>query len=311
MYALSDTSLCVLSDISCVLSTISLCVSGLFANSNLSFAQKFYLEKYRLEVTPSDWTFYMTALIYFWQSLWLTYGVSQICRRVNNGYFYTMFPILPPDLYVVFSFSLACNVSWLLIWDKQYMEVALVFVNLMSCTLYICLVVSLRRLNEYGALMVMHNMNRDIWMVRILVQNGLGMFAAWGTVAAMFNFAVVLCFGTGTKSEVASTVSLSIFMLEIFAWWIFDNFVFDKYLRYLFTPYIVILLSIAGIISKNWDPTKTNALFTVLIFGLVFLMTVIKLALVIWRHKRRPIFTVSPRYRQPVVSFESRTLLDT
>ncbi len=57
------------------------------------------------------------------QAAWLSYGVSLICRRTPDGPIYVLFPILPPILYVVYSFALACNVAWLLIWDKQYMEV--------------------------------------------------------------------------------------------------------------------------------------------------------------------------------------------
>ena len=252
----------------------------------------------------------MTALIYFWQSIWITYGVTMICRKTVYGYMYRAFPVLPPILYVVFSFALACNISWLLIWDREYMEVALVFINLMTCNLYICLVVSLRRLNDYGTLMVRQKLQRDIWLMRVLVHNGLAMFATWGTVAAMFNFAVVLTYRTGAKAEVGSTVSLAIFTLEIIAWWIFDNFVFERLLRYLFTPYIVILVSIAGILSKNWNPHSANSMLTLSLFGLVAVLSIIKTVLVLYRHFKRPLFSVQPKYRRPVVSFEVRSLLE-
>ena len=190
------------------------------------------------------------------------------------------------------------------------MEVALVFINLMTCNLYICLVASLRRLNDFGGIMVRQNLVRDIWLVRILVHNGLAMFATWGTVASMFNFAVVLTYGTGAKLEVGSTVSLAIFTLEIIVWWIFDNFVFEKLLRYLFTPYIVILFSIAGILSKNWNPESSNSVFTVSLFGLVGLLTCIKAVLAIYRHFSRPIFGRKHNYQRPLMSYEARHLLE-
>ena len=264
-----------------------------------------------MEVTPDEWTFYMAALIYLWQATWLCYGCFTVCRKVGDmGPMYVLFPVLPPILYVVFSFALACNISWLLIWDREYMEVALVFINLMSCTLYICLVVSLRRMNEFGTLMLRHKLGREIWLIRIFVQNGLAMFASWGTVAAMFNFAVVLTYRTGAKEEVGSTVSLTIFTLEIFAWWVFDNFVFEKLLRYLITPYIVILISIVGIITKNFNPNSTNSIFTVSLLVITAVLTVIKLVLLVYRHYKQPIFQSKPKYRRPMVSFEVRSLLE-
>jgi hypothetical protein len=280
--------------------------------NNTSLAEKFYLEKYKLDITPADWSFYQSAVIYFWQSLWLTYGVFNICRRSDMGYIYVAYPVLPPILYVVFAFSLACNISWLLIWDREYMEVALVFVNLMSCTLFICLVVSLRRVHEFGYVMVSHGLSRELWYIRILVHNGLAMFAIWSTVAGMFNFGVVLTYRTGAKQEVASTVSLSIFTLEILAWWLFDNIVFEKHLRYLFTPYVVLLISIAGIISKNYQAGdhNTNTVYTVILFVLVAILTIVKVVLVTWRHKHQPLFTHGADFRRNNVGYEVRGLLD-
>jgi hypothetical protein len=167
----------------------------------------------------------------------------------------------------------------------------LLFVNLMSCTLYVCLIVSLRRLHQFwhsnSPLAV--EVSRDIWIVRLLVQNGLAMFAMWGTVASMFNFAVVLTYRTGARQDISSTVALSIFTVEILAWWILDNFIFERYMRYLVTPYVVLLLSISGILSKNWDPQTANAVYTMVLFLLVIILTAAKLTLLVWRHKYRPL----------------------
>lgn len=242
-----------------------------------------------MDVTPAEETFYMTGFIYVWQFVWLIYGTTLVCRKVAGGHFYTTYPILPPILYVVFSFSLACNISWLLIWDREYMEVALVFINLMTCTLYICLVVALRRLNEFARHMVRENMGREIWLIRIFVHNGLAMFATWGTVASIFNFAVVLIYRTGAKESVGSIVSLTIFTMEIVAWWIFDNCIFDRFLRYLYAPYIVVLLSLSGIIARNWDATSSTSIFTAALLLLTGLLTLIKTVIMIYRHRKYPL----------------------
>ncbi len=289
-------------------------VSGLFINNTIKLSDKYNLDKYTLDVTPADWTFLISVFIYFYQAIWLGYGASLICRRTQDGPIYILFPIMPPILYVVFAFSLACNVAWLLIWDKQYMEVALIFINLMTCTLYICLMVSIRRLNEFGHMMVRQKLNRDIWYVRIFVHNGLALFATWGTVASVFNFAIVLTYRTGlsgSRQEVGSTVSLIIFTLEIFSWFILDNFVAEKSVRYLYSPYLTVLFSLTGILNKNWDPTKRNSIYTAILFGATIVMTIVKFVLSGYRHFKRPIFSNrSQKYRRPVVSFEARNLLD-
>ena len=72
------------------------------------------------------------------------------------------------------------------------MEVALIFINLTSVTLYICLMVSMRYLNDHDQAMWRSQFHHDIWVIRSLVQNGIGFYASWATIAAIFNFAVVL-----------------------------------------------------------------------------------------------------------------------
>jgi len=185
-----------------------------------------------------------------------------------------------------------------------------VFINLMSCTLFYCLVLSLRRLNDYGHQMVRDKMYKDIWFMRIFVHNGLAMYAIWSTVASVFNFAVVLIFRTGAPQEVGSMVSLTVFTLEVIAWWVFDNFFFEKLLRYLIMPYVVVLLSIIGIISKNWNPGTSTSIFTVTLLSLTTFLSLIKCILSIYKHWKQPIFNIKSKYRRPVVSFEDRSLLE-
>ena len=104
---------------------------------------------------PVEWTFYVASVIYIWQAVWLMYGLTIFFRRADGDYYYQVFPVLPPILYIVI--SLACNISWLLIWDQKYMEVALVVINLMACTLFICLIITLKRLDKFGNKFVAHN----------------------------------------------------------------------------------------------------------------------------------------------------------
>lgn len=271
-----------------------------------------------LDVTPDDWTFVLTAFIYLWQAAWIVYGFSLLFRKNEDGPFHLVFPVLPPIFYIVFAFALACNVAWLLIWDKQYIEVALVFINLMCCTLYVCLGICIRRTYENGAYLARCNLNKDIWVLRLLVQNGLGVYATWASVAAIFNFAVVITYGTSgisAKQDVGSTVSLIVFTLEILGWWVFDCFVFEKYLRYLFTPYSVVWTSLLGIITKTWDPTNRNSIYTATLLCLVTVLGLVKTILAGYRHYKQPLFTVpkAARSRRQMqdVSFEVRNLLET
>lgn len=288
------------------------CVAGLFVNYTISLSDKFKLNELELDVTPADWTFYVNGLIYFWQGLWLTYAFTLFLRKINGVYIYIKYPFLPPIVFIVFSFALICNVSWLLIWDKQYMEVALVFINLMSCTLYICLISILRRLHSFGLEMAKDQLHLDIWLVRLLVCNGIAMFAAWSSVASMFNFAVVLTYSTITESklEVGSTVAIAIFALEIICWWIFENFMFEKLLRYLYTPYIVLIYSMIGIMHRNWNPNSINCQLIISLFAAVIFLATSKTIISIYRHNKYPQYVFRTTVKTPNQWYEIRHLLN-
>ena len=58
---------------------------GCFVNNTIKLSDKYNLETYKLDVTPADWTFLLSALIYLWQGLWLAYGLAMFCRRTAEG----------------------------------------------------------------------------------------------------------------------------------------------------------------------------------------------------------------------------------
>ena len=275
--------------------------TGFYRSNTRTVADRYYLEKYYTEMTPAEWTLYVASVIYVWQAVWLMYGLTTFFGRVDGGHFYSVFPVLPPILYIVFSFSLACNISWLLIWDREYMEVALVFINLMACTLFICLIITLKILDKFGNKFAAQNRGREIWLIRILVHNSLAMFATWAAVVAIFNFTVEIIYPTGADQSVGSTVSLAFFTMEILTFWLCDIFVFDNLLRYLLSPYVVLLISLFGICQNNWDPRKVTSICTTSLLALSILLTVIKTILMIHRHKIAPVFT-SKRHHSRLVS---------
>ncbi len=84
--------------------------------------------------------------------------------------------------------------------------------------------------------------------------------------------------------------------MEIVAWWVFDNFVFERLLRYMFTPYAVVLFSLAGIVGGTHDFYTPNSIYVVSLFALTVVLSVVKLVLVVYRHTKYPLFTPKPAF---------------
>jgi len=109
-------------------------------------------------------------------------------------------------------------------------------------------------------------------------------------------------------------VSLAIFTMEIVAWWVFDNFVFERLLRYMFTPYAVVLFSLAGIVGGTDDLYRPNSIYVMFLLALTAVLTVVKLVFVVYRHHKYPMFVPKPSYAlelPDVGSVEVHGLLET
>jgi len=195
-----------------------------------------------------------------------------------------------PAIYIVYCFNMAFNVTWIFLWDREYLVPGVVIIALMFLTLYVCIFFSARGLAQYGEVFVRTNRMYEIGLVRYIVQNGLGMYAAWVTIATLLNLGAVLCYWGGVQQDVVSTAMLAVLLVEALLYWTLDNFVLDRHLRYMWTPYIVLHIALIGSLTGNWDPTKRNCIFTIVILCIGFTLTVIKVIIAVWRWRNTPIF---------------------
>ena len=79
-----------------------------------------------------------------------------------------------------------------------------------------------------------------------------------------------------TDGTTAAYIALSILMFTVLTYFMLENTVFDRYLRYAFAVYPVIIWALSAVVAGNWetdDPTGPN------IFSLVLLVLTIILVL--------------------------------
>ncbi|CAH1777438.1 unnamed protein product, partial [Owenia fusiformis] len=243
-----------------------------------------------LEINPASFTFFVVwGIIYVWQFLWLGYALSTLCRLTKYGYLYVSPNILPASIFFFFFINNGCGVAWFLLYQNLYIPHACAALAMMAFTLYLCLFISMRALNKHGEKLVEQQKGSDIWMIRILCHNGLGMYATWCTIATLLNFATTLVFWANVSNAMASTISLAILAGELLLWAILDNFVLDKFTRYLITPYIVVVFALVGVIVKNWNPDTRNSIMNAVLLGVASAFLLIKIIMVIYRHRRNPV----------------------
>jgi len=243
-------------------------------------------DKYYIEITPAGTTFSIWGAIYFWQVLFIAYGLSTICRQGPEGYLYYSPGIMPSGIYWSYIINNILNISWLLLFDREQNIAALVVIAVMWVTLLIPLVISHKAVADNTEILRKNGMMKEVWLIRFLVQNAFAMYITWLTVATLLNFTIVLAYDAGVDQSTASTISLGILAGEILLWLLLDFAVLPKYTNYLFSPYIVLPIAIGGSLAKNFDPWQTNTIITVALLGLALLAFLVKIILMFVRHCR-------------------------
>lgn len=249
-------------------------------------------DAYFLTITPAGWTFgVIWGTIYMWQLVWFIYALTTMCRRDNEGRYIYRLGLLPPLFYIVFMINNVVVVTWLFLWDRQWLNWACLDIVFTPITLYICLFISFKMLYDNIALLKSSGAKKDIWLTRILVQNGLAFYATWVSIATLLNFAIVMTYYWSVDVQVSSSVALGVLSLDIVVWFTLDTFVFDKYVRYTLTPYIVLVIALTGSVMKNFnlDTNERNSIFVAILLAIACLLLVVKLVLVAWRHRKYPI----------------------
>ncbi|XP_068090770.1 uncharacterized protein [Hyperolius riggenbachi] len=220
-----------------------------------------------LDVTPEGWTFSIWSVIYAWNGLWLVYIFSTLFRRL-----------------LIF---------------------ANVFLALIPVTCFLMLHMSYRNCYRYRAWMSQHQ-RFDLWCIRILVHNGLSVYATWTCIATIINFGIVLKHCTPMEDPDASTIALCLALFTILFWFLMETFVFEKYVRYTFTVYpVAVIASVGMFVGINESPgLSKNDLINVVIIAASSAFSLLRFALLFSCDKLRPLISENMKEasKEPVIS---------
>ena len=160
---------------------------------------------------------------------------------------------------------------------------------IMTVALYIPFALSAMCLTANSSNTVQLGLNADIWLIRVFVHNGLGTYAAWMTLESLSYIGIAVIKSGSIESDIISTVIYSITLVVLLFWFFIDMSFLDKWTRYLLTPYLVYAFVLAGIVYVDHDMTKRNSIFSVVVTGIAGVLLIVKMAVMIWRHKKRPV----------------------
>ena len=260
------------------LSSTTLASSFGFKNTTSTVSDIFYSQ-----ITPAGFTFIIWGFIYTWQVMWLLYGWSFVCRpRAVRSIFV--------GAYWMYALANVCNIAWIYLWGNEFIKASLGLLFPFDLCLYATVV--LLWIYFYRQAESVRNYSKiDYWLTWFLPINGVMFYATWVTIATLANLASVLQYYTDLTPANSGTISLALLTVLVITYFILENTVLDRFTRYVFSVYLVVVWALIGIVKEHWgkEGQQRNAIFTLILLIVVILHVVARIILFViftlWRPK--------------------------
>ena len=272
-------------------------VNGLAASNDASMfgfqnGTRNISDEYYTEITPAGWTFAIWGIIYAWQVVWILYGWSFVFRPSFNK-------TITPVVYLLYGFTNICNIIWTYLWGNEYPQVAFPFIFLIAVSLWAAIGVEVVYL--YKQLPLSDHtkwFKLDFYITQIVVVNGLAIYATWVTIATLINFSIVLEYYANLDGTDVDTAALSILTFLLSLYFILENTILDRFLRFVFIIYLVVIWALSGVLSAHYgddDENRRNSIFTLVLLIITIILFIIRFILWVMFAFFRPWIT-SRRY---------------
>ena len=236
-----------------------------------------------VDILPAGWTFSIWIVIYPWQGLWLLYAWIFAFRPS------TISPVSKLVL-VIFIISCGFNITWLYLFGNEKFTASFVIILLLEFTLDAMIGVATYTSYWQAQELIANGQKRDVILTQILLNNGIGIYETWVTIAAQVNFAVALQYDYDLSASTAATVAMSIVLLEMGTWFIAEITILDRYVRYILTVYPVVVWAVAGIIANNYKEGEVSSILSVVAICIACCLLATRLALVVVYHLKKPLY---------------------
>ena len=136
-------------------------------------------------------------------------------------------------------------------------------------------------------------METHIWLTRLLTLNGLALYGTWETVSTVLNFIIVLQYRGGVDSLTCAWIFLTFSASAMLIMFTLEISYLARYLRYCFSPYLVMVVVFQGVVTKHFRPPNIQdyMIFTLVLLAVSVLMFLAKLYTTVCRWNRN---TVTP-----------------
>ncbi len=182
-------------------------------------------------------------------------------------------------MYVFFILANGFSTAWIFVWDRVRPDISLALIALIPFTLYLSIVFSVRGLSRHGLQLYQSGYDVHIRLARGMIQNGMAFYATWTTIATLLNLSEVLQIYAGVDQELSVAIILGVLSAELILYLILDWCVLERYTRYIFTPYFVLVCALSGSVVEHFDRWTVRTIFLLVLLGVSIVAMLVKLTM--------------------------------
>ncbi|XP_064797952.1 uncharacterized protein LOC135517503 isoform X2 [Oncorhynchus masou masou] len=250
---------------------------------------QYVLSKSTTHLTPDRWVLFLWDVLNIWLIGMFIYLIHNLRRREAYTWMYTSPAVLPYGFYLSWIVNSMLNMAWLFLYDKEKMVPTLLITALQAISNCVIIMFSCCGLVVYGAWLHKYH-NNDLWLIRILVQNGVALYATWWAVATFLHLTVVLDHQTPIPKTDAAIMVLVLLQLGLIGWFVIENWYLDKHVRYILTVYPVVILVLAASVANPATPGTHIDIMSAVILAITSVIFIVRIIMVLWKHKHQPLY---------------------
>ena len=212
-------------------------------------------------------------MIYTWDILWIIYAWSFVIRPNTQ-------PTIFVPVYWLRTLINCLNIAWIYIWGNEKIIPASVILYIFAFTFYasnaILVVYFYRVLDKVTKV--------DKVLTYILPINGMFIYTTWATIASQLNLTIALAYYSSLGATDSATLGLTLLLLIVVGYFILESTVGERYLRYVFSVYPVIIWASIGVLVAHWreeNEGSRNKIYVLVVLTIAVIFLVAKVVLCI------------------------------
>ena len=244
-----------------------------FANKTHEIVALFYLQ-----VTPHEWTFIIVTSVVLWQIVWMLYAWSFVFRSKSPC-------TISWTMLLLYTCSDISKIIWVFLWGNSHPQIAFPFVVLVlvfSISAIVVQVVHVYKLTP--TLQTQCKYKIDLWITRLLVINGMVVYATYLTVGALLNFGVILQYFADVSPITTGAMIVWLATVTVLTYFALENTILKHFTRFILMVYPTLIWVLSGVLSAHWgqeDP-NTNPVLTHLLLLLVIILFIARVSITVF-----------------------------